>query len=272
MSARAARWLAWSLFGLFVALAAATPVLVAVRNGNASDALVATGIGFALVGALIAARHPANAVGWLLLVAAVALGVDTLMSVYVHRAAANIAGTAFAPGVLDIRADRPIRNPLGIGGPVGDAHAWLSGAGELLAAGTLVLGGLSVFLRLRRSRGRERQQVTWFAYICIVALVPFVVLALVSLVAGDDVAPWLNVVQVFAWWSLVALLLIGLPSAIGIAILRHRLYDAARTLAAFGARLRDELDVDALGNDLRAAVRDTMQPAHVSLWVRKADR
>ena len=385
-----ARWLAWSLFGLFVGLAAATPVLVAVRDGNASDALVAIGIGFALVGALVASRQPANAVGWLLLVAAVALGIDTFVTVYASPAlaawlsswllfvwlylpalfltllfptgrllsrrwraavwlgvgavAANIAGAAFAPGLLEITTDRPIRNPLGIGGRVGDAIPWLSGIGEVLAAGTLVLGGVSVALRLRRARGRERQQVTWFAYICLLALVPFVVLAMVSIVAGDDVAPWLNVLSVIAWWSLVVLVLVGLPAAIGIAILRHQLYDidvvinrtlvygaltltlggsylgsvlllqlvlnpltqgsdlavamstlavaalfrparrriqllvdrrffrhrydAARTLQAFGSRLRDQLDVDALGNDLQVVVRDTMQPTQVTLWLR----
>jgi hypothetical protein len=390
-----ARWLAWSLFGLFVGLATATPVLVVVRHGNAVDALVAIGIGFALVGALVASRQPANAVGWLLLVAAVALGIDTFTSVYLIRAslpgtplaawlnswlyfvwlylpalfltlvfptgrllsrrwrvvvwlgvsavAVDIICTAFAPGDLDISAERPIRNPLGIGGPVGDALPSLFRAGDVLAAGAVVLGGLSLVLRLRRSRGRERQQVKWFAYVSILALVPFSILALVSLVAGDDSPPW-NVVVIIAWWSLVALVLVGLPAAIGVAILRHQLYDidvvinrtlvygaltltlgasylgsvlllqlllrpvtqgsgpavavstlavaalfrparrriqllvdrrffrrrydAARTLEAFGSRLRDQLDVDALGNDLQVVVRDTMQPTQVSLWLR----
>jgi hypothetical protein len=202
----------------------------------------------------------------------------------------------------------------------------------------LIAVALAVLLRLRRAVGVERQQVKWFAY----AAAIFAIAGLLNVsTLAIDVPLWVE------WANLAIFPVAGttIPIAIGIAILRYRLYDidvlinrtliygsltatlaalyfggivilqrvfvmltgekstlavvastlviaalfnplrrriqgfidrrfyrrkydARKSLEAFSARLRNETDLEALNNELVGVVRETIQPAQVSLWVR----
>src|SRR5215204_1634241 len=246
----------------------------------------------------------------------------------------GVISGAFSTGAL-MGILGPIRNPLGIEGFTG-VYIALVVFISTVALGVVVL---SVFMRLRHATGVERQQIKWFAYA-----------AAASVIAGGLAYLLPIVVDTPLWFERMGFALNiafipSIPIAIGIAILRYRLYDidrlinrtlvygsltvvlillyvgsvvalqgilraltgqesqlavvastlviaalfnplrrrvqglvdrrfyrrkydAAKTLAAFSTRLRDETDLDTLVNDLVEVARGTVQPAHVSLWLR----
>jgi hypothetical protein len=357
------------LFSLVTVVFATVGALVASRRPDNAVGwvLLTVGLAFAVqaCGEVYVAQpdHPAvGAVGWL---SAVAWPVwIVLAAVYLPllfptgrllsprwRPVAWLAGLAlglgvvsiaFAPGDLDLSA--PVRNPLAASGAVADVMAAIQPVSLALAALTAFLAVGSLVLRFRRSRGVERQQLKWFA-----SAVVFTFAALtLSLVAVAFPGGWRDVIGDVGWYTFLIACLFLVPLSVGVAVLRHRLYDidlvikrtlvygsltallaaaylglvlllrlalgpvtegsdlavaastlavaalfrplrsriqstvdrrfyrrrydAAQTLQGFAGRLRDELDLDALGTDLRAVVHQTMQPAHVSLWLREAAR
>jgi hypothetical protein len=232
-----------------------------------------------------------------------------------------------------------IDNPIGIEGVGSVENLPIFG---VLLNGLLVIAfvgtAASVVVRFRRSRGVERLQMKWFVYVSVVFVGGSILTSVIGVATG---LRWLE--QFSFVLSMVAL--VGLPIAVGIAILRYRLYDidvvinrtlvyglltlllalmyfggivllqrvfvlltgqqstlavvastlliaalfnplrgriqafidrafyrrkydARKTLETFSERLRDETDLEALNSEVVGVVRETIQPAHVSVWLR----
>jgi hypothetical protein len=228
----------------------------------------------------------------------------------------------------------PISNPLGVKG-ISRAYDMVLNMLPIL----YVAVALSLFVRLRRATGAERQQIKWFAYAAAATIVGIAVAYMIP----DMIATprWFD----RAGFALNIAVTPAIPVSMGIAILRYRLYDidsiinrslvygaltailvgiyfggvvglqavlralsgqestlavvastlviaalfnplrrrvqafvdrrfyrrkydAAKTLAAFNARLRTETDLSSLSDDVLGVASRTVQPVHVSLWLR----
>ena len=384
ISTRAAARLAWSLWGLVIVLAVASyflrdwivPYSPSEGTWHLQDILwwsvliPALVPAYATVGALVIARRPGNPVGWLCLAlgALVALKdvVWQLPSQYVTPAletTLDILGTLMIPplplmllllvfpdGRLPSRRWQFVvwlaLGAAGLGslavvlGPTTYAGRVAGSVALPLSLLALLASVISLFFRWQGSGGVERQQLKWLAYTGVSIAVALLGGVASGYVSGEDSYPTVLILSVA-----VAGLTIGVPVAIGVAMLRHQLYDvdllinrtlvygaltgmlaliylgsvvalqaffrsltgqgsqlavvastlaiaavfsplrrriqsfidrrfyrrkydARKTLEAFSAKLRNETDLDALSYDLTTAVRETMQPAHVSLWLR----
>jgi hypothetical protein len=261
---------------------------------------------------------------WRWLPVAVVPGIGTLGTIVLGALADTLV---LDPVVEDTRYR--IDNPVGIEGLGRVENLQVFVVMNVLLVLGVVGAAASVVVRFRRSRGVERQQMKWFAYAT----------ALILVAPAMDYVPGV----VSSVW--LALVLVAIPAAIGIAVLKYRLYgidliinralvygpltatliavyfggivvlqrllvtitgersslavvastlliaaifnplrrriqsfidrrfyrrkyDARKTLETFSATLRDETDLEALRGDLVGVVRETMQPAHVSLWLR----
>lgn len=121
-------------------------------------------------------------------------------------------GLAFEPGPLD--AHRSIDNPVAIGGTLGAAVEVSGSAGGVALNLSVLAAGISLVFRLRRSRGVERQQLKWFVYAAVLMGGGFAASFVFSSGAVNSIA-----------WTSGILGFMCLPLAVGIALLRYRLYD-----------------------------------------------
>jgi hypothetical protein len=247
------------------------------------------------------------------------------------------SGLALTPGPLPYYPE--VDNPVGVAFIAGSALAD-GGVGWFLLSACVVICAVSMAVRYRRTTGEQRQQIKWFVFASVLIAGGWAVSWAAQDAASGRVGAWGVVSLMLGIGSLL-----GIPAAVGIAILRHHLYDidviinrtlvygsltallvaayfggvvglqyafrvltggesqlavvastlaiaalftplrrriqtfidrrfyrkkydARQTLETFTAQLRDKTNLEALSNDLVGVVSETVQPAHISLWLR----
>jgi signal transduction histidine kinase len=114
----------------------------------------------------------------------------------------------------------PILNPTGIEGFPADALGGFVWIGLLLMLAASIT---AVVVRYRRAEGEERQQIRWLAYVVITGVVVLVISIISSSIVGDTFgSTFWGQALAFLGFALVG---IGVPVAVGVAILKYRLYD-----------------------------------------------
>jgi hypothetical protein len=132
----------------------------------------------------------------------------------IAAAALLVVGAGLTPARLE---DTSIANPFGLAGPAGAVAGVLAAAGTLLWAATMVASLACVVVRFRSSRGTERQQLRWIA--------AGAVAAVAGLLAGAAL-PQRTVIS-----SVLYAMVLCIPLAVAVAVLRYRLWDLDRLVS-----------------------------------------
>jgi signal transduction histidine kinase len=130
--------------------------------------------------------------------------------------------TMLKPGALDIGVGARIENPTGVDAMGGVLGVVQTVAGILYVAVSIPVCVVAVVVRFRGSTGEERQQMRWLAYVTAVGGVAFVVAALSGIGLREDES---NLVNEIAFFAFLIALGLGIPAAIGVALLKYRLWD-----------------------------------------------
>jgi hypothetical protein len=267
-------WLAWSLWGLTMALEV-TAIWLWLGNRSLGRTSFAPQVfvvpGFATVGALIAARR-ANRVGWLFMGLGLVAALQAWTMVYFERDAlidpaslpaasavqllsgwlwplnyllfclilllfpdGHLPSPRWRPAARFILAAQGLSTLLNALQPSEDnplsVPALLQPAGQLLALAVnaaalvgLTMSAAAPFLRFRRAGYQQRQQLKWIAF-----TIAMSVLTVLVSIALDQLFPGMVIVRLIGGLGFLGVV-VGIPVAVAVAILRHRLYDIDRLI------------------------------------------